>query len=198
MIFGSMPRPNNDGPELRDAAGAEPAAATSENETLIPLPGAGETIIVNLHGLTSAQFAFDPDIAQATVRGDDLVLSINGGAIVLVGYVEALRAGDLPTLVSPLGDEIFPDSLLNRPGGQDPDQPANSSFVEPESSGGFAPLQEATPLGTTGLPSGALAATSLTYATAPAPDELEPLPIRPPSPPVANDDSAVTDEDTPV
>ena len=114
MIFGSMPRPNNDGPELRDAAGAEPAAATSENETLIPLPGSGETIIVNLHGLTSAQFAFDPDIAQATVRGDDLVLSINGGVIVLVGYVEALRAGDLPTLVSPLGDEIFPDSLLNR------------------------------------------------------------------------------------
>src|SRR5262245_34127760 len=134
MNFGSTPRPSNDGPEPRDGAGAEPAAATSENETLIPLPGTGETIIVNLDGLASARFAFDPDIAQAMVRGDDLVLSINGGAVVLVGYVEALRSGDLPTLVSPLGDEIFPDSLLNRPGGQEPDQVANSGFLSPESS----------------------------------------------------------------
>lgn len=150
MILSSMPRPNNGGSELSHGAGAEPAAATGENRTLIPLPAAGETVIVNLNGLVSAQFAFDPGIARATVRGDDLVLSVNGGVVVLVGYVEALRADELPALVSPLGDEIFPDALLDRPGGQEPDRIANSGFLSPESSGGFAPFQEASPLGTQG------------------------------------------------
>src|SRR5262245_14126832 len=101
MTFGSRPERSNNQPALPDAAGMQPAAATGTSETLIPLPAPGAIVVVDLSSLASAQFAFDPGAARATVRGDDLVLSVNGGEIVLVGYVEALRLGTLPTIVSP-------------------------------------------------------------------------------------------------
>ena len=76
--------------------------------------------MIDLSGIEKARFAFDPNSAETAVRGDDLVLTINGGEVILVGYLEGLRLEDLPLFVSPQGETIFPDALLGRPGGQDP------------------------------------------------------------------------------
>src|SRR5215475_14724496 len=120
----------------RDTPKADAAAATAAlaggNETQIPLPHPGEIIVIELQGVTAAKFAFDPDRAQTTVEGDDLVLTVNGGEIVLVGYLAELRSGALPTFLSPLSELISPDALLSRPGGQEPGHAANGGFVAPE------------------------------------------------------------------
>src|SRR5215471_7217145 len=95
---------DRDTPKADAAAATEMAALAGGNETQIPLPHPGEIIVIELQGVTAAKFAFDPDRAQTTVEGDDLVLTVNGGEIVLVGYLAELRSGALPTFLSPLSE----------------------------------------------------------------------------------------------
>ncbi len=175
-----------------------------DDAALIPLPRSGELVVIDLTGIEKAQFAFDPNVAETAVRGDDLVLTINGGEVILVGYLEGLRQEDLPLFVSPQGETIFPDALLGRPGGQDPAQSASKQPEIPESSGGFTPFTDAPELGQQSQPSGGLAATSLEYATSPQVQTFLPFPVElgetiaPIPPPIAIDDSALTDEDAAV
>ncbi len=196
-------RPGAVADELTSRAAVEAAIAT-DGTTLIPLPRSGERVVVDLAGLAKAQFAFDPDAAETAVRGDDLVLTINGGEVILVGYLESLRLEDLPLFVSPQGQTIFPDALLGRPGGRDPAQSANKQPEIPESSGGFTPFNDAPELGQESQPSGGLAATSLEYTTSAQVQTFLPFPIElgqtitPIPPPIAIDDSALTDEDAAV
>ncbi len=124
-------RPDAIANELTSRVALETAVAT-DGTALIPLPRSGELVVIDLEGIEKAQFAFDPNTAETAIRGDDLVLTINGGEVILVGYLESLRLEDLPLLVSPQGEPIFPDALLGRPGGQDPAQAANKQPEIPE------------------------------------------------------------------
>src|SRR5262245_37926574 len=178
--------------------------AAAADGTLIPLPRFDELIVINLNGIETARFAFDPDEARTEIRDDDLVLRINGGEIVLVGFLEALRVDALPTFVSPQGGPIYPDALLSRPGGQDPSQPGDTGPQIPESSGGFTPFQETPSLGVPGELGGALAGTSLAFTTPVRVESFLPVsrgaiqPIPAVTPPIASDDTATTDEDAPI
>ncbi|HEY7689037.1 MAG TPA: cadherin-like domain-containing protein, partial [Dongiaceae bacterium] len=176
--------------------------AAPDARALIPLPRAGELVIVRLSEIATAQFAFDPNSAQSVVRGDDLVLSINGGEVVLVGYLEALRLDALPAFTSPAGETVFPDALLSRPGGQPP-QSAGKAPEIPESSGGFTPFDDAQSLGLPHQLAGGLAGTALEYRAPVHVESFLPVPLVPAAapvipPPDAVDDAAATDEDTPV
>jgi len=139
-------RPGAVADELASRVALETTVATDET-ALIPLPRSGELVVIDLAGLAKAQFAFDPNAAETAVHGDDLVLTINGGKVILVGYLEGLRLEDLPLFVSPQGETIFPDALLGRPGGQDPSPSANKAPEIPESSGGFTPFNDTAALG---------------------------------------------------
>ncbi|HVR66868.1 MAG TPA: Ig-like domain-containing protein, partial [Verrucomicrobiae bacterium] len=189
--------------ELTSRVALETEVATDDT-ALIPLPRSGEHVVIDLSGIEKARFAFDPNAAETAVRGDDLVLTINGGEVILVGYLESLRLEDLPLFVSPQGEPIFPDALLGRPGGQDPQLTQYKNPEIPESSGGFTPFDDAPDLGLQSQPAGALAATVLEFTTFDLVQTFLPFPVElgqsitPIPPPTAIDDSALADEDTAV
>jgi Ca2+-binding RTX toxin-like protein len=150
------------------SAPPQPAAAPPGRIVDVPLPAPGQTIVVDAEPGTTVRFAFDADAATVVAEGNDLVLQLNGGKVVVQGYFIELAEGDLPTFIDLPGGEIDLGALLAEPaaggpqaGTPPPVPPTENHFFTPAAVQGFLP----------GLgPAGPLGPTSLAYGT-PEPEQ---------------------------
>ncbi len=129
----------------------------------VPLPAPNQTINVNPEPAGTVRFAFDAAAAAVVAEGNDLVLQINNGEVVIRDYFTERAQGDLPTFIDLPGTEVDLADLLAQPAaggalaGTPPPVVANQGHS-------FAPGP--TPVFPPGLdPAGPLGPTQLSYST---------------------------------
>jgi VCBS repeat-containing protein len=176
-----------------DSSAEPPDAAT---QVVVPVPRAGQQIIIELEPEDVLRFAFDPQTAASRIEGDNLVFLVAGGEVVLVDFVGRLETGDLPELLSADGRPIAPDALLSTAAGfPDGDLPATTPQQPIRDGMVFTHAPPDPSLAGEGLgpPAGVLDGSELVFGS----DAIT-LPIRPEinSPPVGVADDYVTAEDT--
>jgi Ca2+-binding RTX toxin-like protein len=155
----------SDGPQVAQAEAPAPqtGAASPGRVVAVPLPAPGQTIVVDPEPGTTVRFEFDADAATVVAEGNDLVLQINGGRVVVQGYFTEVAQDDLPVFIDLPGGTVDLGELLAEPAaggpqaGTPPPTAANEGhFLAPGPPpvllAGFGP---AGPLGPTQLSYGA-------------------------------------------
>jgi Ca2+-binding RTX toxin-like protein len=142
---------------------SQPAAAPQGRVVEVPMPAPNQTIVVDPEPGTTVRLAFDADAATVVADGNDLVLQINGGKVVVQGYFAELAQGDLPTFTDLPGGEIDLGALLAEPAAGGP-QAGTPPPVPPTENHFFTPGPAETLLPPLG-PAGPLGPTQLGYST---------------------------------
>jgi UDP-glucose 4-epimerase len=146
-----------------ESTAPRPAPAPQGPLVEVPLPAPNQTINLDPEPAGTVRFAFNADAATVVSEGNDLVLQINGGEIVIRGYFTERAQGDLPTFIDLPGTEVDLADLLVQPPAGGPQAGTPPPMVANEGHS-FAPGP--TPVFPPGLmPAGPLGATQLGYGT---------------------------------
>jgi Ca2+-binding RTX toxin-like protein len=165
---------NVSGPESRQIAQAETAPESTPSQPAglpqgivadVPLPAPKQTIVIDPEPDSTVRFGFDAEAATVVAEGEDILLQINGGEIVVRDYFVDLVQGDLPTFIDLPGTEVSLTDLLVQPAAGGP-QGGTPPPVAPNDGHFLTPGQPPVPL--SGLvAAGPLGPTELSYGLPP-------------------------------